>query len=74
MGNQQLDALKAAGANRSAKRDVTVRVRRVDDAGVRSSNLGDPVLISRFDCRDKLLAQHPSAHAMRSRYFNLALT
>ena len=66
VGNQQLDALKAAGANRGAERDVTVRVRRVDDAGVRSGNLGDPVLISYFDCRDKLLTQRPPAHAMRS--------
>ena len=40
--NQQLDALKAAGANRGAERDVTVGIRRVDDAGVSSGNLGDP--------------------------------
>ena len=40
VGNQQLDALKAAGANRGAERDVTVGIRRVDDTGVRSGNLG----------------------------------
>ena len=73
VGNQQLDALKAAGADRGAERDVTVRIRRVDDAGVSSGNLGDPVLISRFDCHDKLLAQRPSTHTMRSRYFILRL-
>ena len=72
MGNQQLDAIEAAGANRGSEWDVTVRVGRVDDAWgpLRQSRRPGSSSPS-FDCHDKLLAQHPSAHAMRSRYFVL---
>ena len=62
---EQPDPLKAPGADGGAERDVTVRIRRVDNGGVRGGKLGHPAFIPCLDGLNELLAQCSSAHAVR---------